>query len=839
MTNKTVLANGIIIDHAENRLFDQLGRLVETIGGAFQTNFFTYDANGNLTSSTDGLGNTVSRGYDALNRLTNLISSFPRNILLGGAGFVQAPIRITGFGYDGQDNVTTVTDPRSLITSYVYDGFGHVIQESSPDKGITVYRLDKAGNRTNEVDGRGIITQRTFDKLNRVTAEIFPASSGENITYSYDSTNGGNFGIGRLTGYTDETGSTTLKYNERGDVVSTTRTISGQAYVTSYGYDMADNVTNIVYPSGHVISYARDVLGRIARIDYNNFLTGLAGNISYQPFGPVSSFFYGNLLYQNRRYDHDYRLTGLTTAAGNSSVQNLSYGYDPANNIFSITDNLSSPNSQTFGYDTENQLVSATGYYGSLAYGYDASGNRLSRTVGNVKENYTYSTTANRLQSTVKLGITRSFGYAASGNLTSDSRGTGTNVLFGYGNRNRYNTLTNGSVIATYKYNALGERLVKSVNGATTHYHYDQKGHLIAESQSNGAMIREYVWLNDMPIAQIESSGAIYYIHPDHLGRPQKITDANQNVVWDNELQPFGEGVQNPYLLIFGNNTNRQFQLAVNGLSTYTYVIQQSTNLAANHWVSVATNTSAFTFTDTGTTNNRARFYRVQFLPNTSAVNITNNLRFPGQYYDAESGLNYNLMRDYDPTLGRYIQSDPIGLMGGVNLYGYVDGNPLVRRDTIGLFEIPNLHDTFNAANSILSRSVNGALGTILAPAVTAAGNQFVGSLFGGASASEAASIASYAGLFGLETGAMYFYYGALVAGGEYASYNGTQWLANQYYQGGYDALLDDLASGALSWQDGIGDTVSNYEGGIEDVWSQYEKGFEPQHSTASGNSCQ
>lgn len=391
------------------------------------------------------------------------------------------------------------------------------------------------------------------------------------------------------------------------------QTPDGRTYVTAYAYDSADRLVAITYPSGRVVNYIRNAAGQVTGVITSASATGsqtVAGNMVWAPFGGIASFTNGNGLAETRAYDTDGMLTGISVGA----LLSRSYSRDAAGRITAITD-ADPSRSETYTYSDADRLTGATGAYGMRTWSYDAVGNRTSQTRNSNASQYTYGQNSNRLYQVTGNGPL-TLDYDAAGNtLAKDS------VQLAYNAANRLKTVTvpsgNSTQVFTYAYTALGERVVKTNGTTTTHFHYNPQGQLLAESKPDGSVIREYIWLDDAPLAMVAkringTQFELFAVHNDHLGTALALTDSTQQVVWRYNREPFGQ-------------------------------LSSGSNMV--NWP----------------------------------------LRFPGQYQDWEAGFVYNYFRDYDPQTGRYIESDPIGLGGGINTYAYAEGNPVINTDPRGL----------------------------------------------------------------------------------------------------------------------------------------------------------
>jgi RHS repeat-associated protein len=598
------------------RAFDELSRLLKDISPFGEETVFGYDANGNPILRTDATNQSWQSSYDALNRLAAQID--PK------AGEVK-------YKYDVLDRLTKVTDQNDLSTDYQYDAFGNRTLQISPDTGTTDYDYDAAGNLIHKTDARGVVSAYQYDALNRLVAITYPSFPEENVQYQYDLVSESSAGIGRLGRIADLSGETEYSYDARANITSKQSLVEAQPYVVTYRYDLSNRLVGLTYPSGRAVRYERDEQGRISRIQTQSNVTApwvtLIDQLSYQPFGGVLGFTYGNGLNQDVDYDLAYRLTGITTQ-GLGPVLNRQYHYDVLNNIRQIDDAVAPAKSQSFVYDELSRLIDAEGGYGALSYQYDAVGNRLSqsKTSGsqNLVETYSYATDSHRLQQVTEQSgnttRTRTLQHDANGNLINDQRLDGQQLSLHYNGSNRLSEVDESTApLASYRHNALGQRVAKVATDPAQdeHYVYDEQGQLLMVAHRADGTMTHYVYLDQQRIAMIKEPSAdaeIYYLHNDHLGTPQVVTDQNRNVVWQGEYSPFGE------------------------------LVSQSGSLSQP-------------------------------------------LRFPGQHADPETGLYYNYFRDYDPSLGRYIQSDPIGLRGGVNTYGYALQNPVLFFDPYGLYK--------------------------------------------------------------------------------------------------------------------------------------------------------
>ncbi|WP_348637297.1 RHS repeat-associated core domain-containing protein [Caulobacter sp. NIBR1757] len=615
-TSAQVKDAGATVTRSSTFAYDELGRLLQSIGAGSQTTAFAYDKLSNLTQITDARGKIYGSSFDPLNRL--ITTTNPDS-------------QTNEQTFNGQDDLTAFEDGRGLVTSRKVDGFGRTIQETSPDRGTLTYWYDNRDNVTKIVDGDGVETVFTYDDADRRLSASFTGASGENVTYGYDSTSGGNKGVGRLTSVDDEPGSSAFTYDAQGRLTLDAKVIQGQSYAVGYAYDENGEVVSLTLPSGRTVSLARGGDGLISGITSKatpaSAVETLASAVTWRPFGPLAGLTYGNGLSLTNGYDLNDWMSGLEVTDG-TAVLDLTYGRNANGELTSVVDNAATGRAATYGYTDSGRLNLANGAWGNDTYAYDAAGNRsqMMRTISAVTTTWdsTIPAGANRISELENASsvVTRRLTYRTGGAITRDERVGGSTYDYVYNARGRMISASKDSVLAgEYGYDAFGRRVWREAHGTGAvhiHYIFDPDGHLLAEHDAaTGDVLREYVWLEDTPLAMFDYSGGspvTFFIHTGQIGEPLAVTDASKAKVWDAAIEPFGQAVM--------------FATASEAL----------------------------------------------------------DLRLPGQWLQAETGgLFQNWMRDYDPTLGRYAQADPLGIEAGENLYGYVSSSPLGRIDFAGL----------------------------------------------------------------------------------------------------------------------------------------------------------
>lgn len=628
VTAETVLRPDATTARQITRTFDGLGRLLTTTLGAGRTTTLAYDKLGNATTVTAARSNATIQGFDGLNRLISTLAPDSGT---------------TSTTYDVRDNATSFTDAKSVATTFIRDGFGDVIREISPDRGTSTYYYDAAGDRIAEIDGRGQRIDIVRDALGRITQKTpvgRPAS--EIITYRYDTTAfAGSYGVGRLTKIlygpvTNPTMSPTkFKYDHRGNLLIKEQVVGSTVSADlQYSYDLGDRISSITYPSGRVVSYTRDTRGRVITIKTRPSATGtdtvLASNITYEAFGSLLSATLGNGLTMEQSWGNDGRLASkrLYSTASGTNLSLLTYGYDNDDNITLIADGVDPTRSVTYGYDPVDRLTQAVVATGSIRrqdFLFDANGNRT-----RVEQRADPSDTIPVSTATYTLN-------------------SGTNQLA---------SVVDASGTRSIAYDGRGNTLGETRPTSAITAGYDGYGRLTSYQTSGGAsLVNAYDGLDDR-VSAGTSADMRQYIY-DGDGRMMgeygaSATDVKAETIW---LSPEVGGDQ---LWGGGDGVGGYAPLAVvTGMAGTLYWVH------GNHLgVPIVTTDGA---------------------GNLAAPTGYTPVGFPGQTQTL-ADLYYNLYRDYDPTTGRYIQADPIGLAGGSNPYVYARGNPVRFTDPLGLF---------------------------------------------------------------------------------------------------------------------------------------------------------
>lgn len=644
--------------------YDANGRLanvVDALGHVAAS--FTYDAYGRVASDTDSQGYTRRYAYDALDRLTQI--TYPDGTArkytwnkLDLAATTDRQGKMTQYAYDAERNPVQITDPLGRITQYGYYPNGTLHTLTDPKGNITTWNRDLESRTIAKTyaDGRG--DSLAYDKASRLVA--MTDALGQTKRYRYDQANlltgiGYDGAVnptasvayrydpayGRLVGMDDGLGTTTFSYVPVGALGALKLAMEDGPYnndTIQYSYDAAGHV--IKRSTDKEDAFVYDPLGRVTQE------TNPLGSFAYHYLGDTDQLVKRDLTTPSGRpglslrnaYDPnvgDRQLHQMAYDEGRSHrpTAYLEYRHSPEHLVLSrLEADEDNPVAryQRFAYDAAYRLtgVDGLGRKGDAEYGYDDADNLLHVD----RRNHSFLATANALNQLATVdGTART--YDADGNLLSDGA-----YQYAWDAENRLIGVTNlaNQHVTAFKYDGLGRRLVD-------------------DEQDSGGTLTETrtLWCGTQVCQSRDGNDGV---KADHYDQGEYHA---QGIAYCDRDEKRDDDHDAPA------NTNVALYYVRDALGSVIGVTD-----ASGREVGVA-HYDAYGMIE-------------------SSHGVRPDFGYAGMLRHPETGMYLTLYRAYDPRAGRWLSRDPIGERGGLNVYTYVQGNPISFADPYGLWRLPD-----------------------------------------------------------------------------------------------------------------------------------------------------
>lgn len=654
--------------------YDRLGRITSRGYSGGGTETFQYSANG-LIQHTDAMGKVTQRSYDLANRKITV---------------TNAKNETTQFFFNAAGDLVTLVDGKNQTTSWIYDAAGRLTSKTDSSGTALMLGYDANDRMTSRWSPAKGWTYFAYDAVGNLASINYPTST--DISYGYDA-------LDRLVSMGDGTGNTTFSYTAFEALAEENSTLSNDTVSFLYDQNRRRSRLSVTKPDGSLWNqdYAYDSASRLRTI------SSPAGTFTYSYAGAgdrVSQIALPNGASINQSFDTLGRLTETLLRHSNGGTLNV-HGYQ-YNNSHRRTRQSRNGSFVNYAYDDAGQLSSASGYenagatrwHEQMSYNFDAAGNLTQRWNDALRQDFTPGS-RNQISSA---------GYSGTLTVAGMTAGVVNSVSVNGVSATRYSDDSfavrglgiSGSYTASAQ-GAAGNTATDSISGnfpASISLIYDSNGNLTSDGSS------AFYYDDENQLIQVTVSGA---------GRVEYSYDGLKRKRFRREFDAGGGLVKTVRYLYDGLTVVQERDGNDQLVATYTRGLDLSGGLEGAGGIGgllarTDNSASAYYHSDGGgnvtmlVNSSQQIVAKYLYDPFGNLLGMSgpladaNKYRFSSKEYDDKAGTYYYGFRFYEPNLQRWLNRDPIGEEGGINLYGFVANSPINTVDAFGLFS-PGAHD--------------------------------------------------------------------------------------------------------------------------------------------------